>query len=241
MAAMKWMLAAALILLNAGAASAQLSGDAQRAADAYRTAVLAAEVGGAGRIERAFEALTAVRDTLLQGTQLQSLNDAAFVRLVSQLRGVIISRRETQFVQPDVTYYAHLANTKGDAADKAFFTALKATYPDSIWPVYLQRQTDTGGCTRFGSLSLVETYGVWAQFKQRFPTRYQDAVSDETEAIFELLTDGTCACGSIPDVVRELTAFNTRFSSSPVTTEVESRLRDLAAGPSGIRASCRAQ
>jgi hypothetical protein len=238
---MKSMLAAVLVVVNAVAASAQLTGDAQRAADAYRTAVVAAEAGGAGKIERAFEALTAVRDSLLQGTQLQSLNDAEYARLVSQLRGVIISRRETQFVQPDVTYYAHLANTKGDAGDKSFFAALKATYPDSIWPVYLQRQTDAGGCTRFGSLSLVETYGVWAQFKQRFPSRYQDAVSDETEAIFELVTDGTCACGGVPDVVRELTAFNARFPSSPITTEVESRLRDLAAGPSGIRASCRAR
>jgi hypothetical protein len=236
----KHILGAAFWAAATTSAAGQVPPDWQRAAADYRVAVLVAESGKPNAIERAFDAVSTVRDTLLQGSVLQSLSDEAFAQLVSQLRGVIINRREMQSVMPDLAYYVRLADTRGDTGDKAFFAALKATYPNSVWPVYLQRQTDTGGCARFGTLSLVESYRVWSQFKERFPTRYEVAATDEIEAIFELLTDGTCACGTTADVERELVEFNKRFPSSPVQSEVDARIRDIRSGQAGIRASCRA-
>jgi hypothetical protein len=237
----KHILGAVLWTAAATSAAGQGPPDWQRAVADYRVAVIAAESGKPNAIERAFDEVSTVRDTLLQGSGLQSLSDDAFEQLVRQLRGVIVNRREMQFVQPDLTYYVRLADMRGDAADKAFFAALKATYPNSVWPVYLQRQTDAGGCTRFGTLSLVNSYQVWSQFRQRFPTRYESAATAEVEGIFELLTDGDCACGTIAEVERELVEFNTRFPASPVRSEIEARLRDIRRGEAGIRASCRAE
>jgi hypothetical protein len=236
----KHILGAAIWTAAATSAAGQVPPDWQRAVADYRVAVIAAESRRPNAIERAFDAVSTVRDTLLQGSVLQSLSDDAFAQLVSQLRGVIINRREMQFVVPDLAYYVRLADTRGDTGDKAFFAALKATYPNSVWPVYLQRQTDAGGCARFGTLSLVESYGVWSQFKQRFPTRYDVAATDEIEAIFELLTDGNCACGTTAEVERELVEFNKRFPASAVRSEIDARLRDIRGGQAGIRTSCRA-
>ena len=237
----KHILVVALLTTAATSAAGQVPPDWQRVVADYRVAVIAAESGRPNAIERAFDAVSAVRETLLQGSGLQSLSDAAFEQLVRELRGVIVNRRETQFVQPDVMYYVRLADTRGDAADKAFFAALKATYPNSVWPVYLQRQTDSGGCTRFGTLSLVDSYRLWSQFRQRFPTRYDGAATGEGRSNLELLTDGDCACTTTADVERELVEFNTRFPASPVRNELDTRLREIRGGQAGIRANCRAK
>jgi hypothetical protein len=73
-----------------------------------------------------------------------------------------LAREEVVFVEPDADYFVTLARAHGDAADRAFFSALKVTYPDSVWPVYVEQQTDAGGCTRFGSGALVEAYRSWS-------------------------------------------------------------------------------
>ena len=221
------------------AVAAQVSEPGMRAIEAYRTALTAAEAGRPGSVERAFTAIAAVRETVLP--DLRRLTTDAYGFIARQLRGVLINRSETESIQPDAAFYLNLANTKGDVADKAFFTALRATYPDSVWPVYVQRQTDSGGCTRFGTLRLVESYSTWTGFKRRFPTRYADATGEEIEMLHELLTDGYCACGAVADVERELVEFSTRFPQSPIREEVTSRLRDIRRGQSGIRANCQAQ
>jgi hypothetical protein len=245
MPTMKYIAFLVALLAGATVATAQqtdtiaaLSPDAQRAVSAYRTAVIAAEAGGKGTLEQAFTALATVRDILLQDGTLAKLSDADYTRLVSLLRGAIINRRGTEFVQPDVNFYAQLASAKGDAADKAFFSTLKGTYPESLWPIYVQAQNGTS-CTRFGSLSLVNGYATWLQVQQSHADRYTIPVEDEIDAVLLELSDGSCACGTLADVEKELTAFNTRFPQASIRPDLEGRLADIRKGTSGIEASCR--
>ena len=109
------------------------------------------------------------------GTSLLESMTAAQFAALRALEGVVASRDEAIFIRPDVKYFGGLARAYGDQADRAFFAALAATYPDSVWPVYVEQQTDLGGCTRFGTLNVVGEYVRWADFLKRHPTRYRDA------------------------------------------------------------------
>ena len=116
------------------------------------------------------------------------------------------------FVKPDPDYFTQLASVRGDPADRAFFSALKATYPESVWPVYVERQTDHGGCTRFGSMTLVGTYRAWFHFQRTFPGRYAAGAKKEVDAVVEHLAESTCVCGDLASIERELQGFLERLS-----------------------------
>jgi hypothetical protein len=117
-------------------------------------------------------------------------------RPLARLPGAIVSRDEVVLVEPDPDYFVRLAASRGDRADRAFASALKRTYPQSVWPVYNERQTDYSGCTRFGSLTLVDAYRVWTAFQHTFPGRYVDPVAKDVDAVVRELTTSTCAWNS---------------------------------------------
>jgi len=184
-----------------------------------------------------------MRDVLMRvqnghRTVLESLPDEAFMRLARELRGAVINREEVVLVEPDLDYFQKLAAAQGDGADRAFFAALKATYPESVWPVYVEQQTDAGGCTRFGSMSLVKTYRAWADFQRKYPGRYPGAASREVDAVLKHLTESTCACGNIATVEQELQQFLGSVPPSSARDKVDQRLQALRARQSGIRTSC---
>src|SRR2546428_4202228 len=192
----------ALVGLEATRGLAQLSTSDQAAVDAYRSAIRLAESGRSSRgIEAAFSALVSMREALMQirNSQdvLESLPAEEFQRLGRDLPGAIVNREEVVFVEPDPGYFATLAAARGDGADRAFFSALKATYPESVWPVYVEQQTDYSGCTRFGSMTLVETYRAWIDFQRKFPGRYAAGVKKEIDVVIEHLTTSTCACSDL--------------------------------------------
>jgi len=236
-----WISAAALLACAVGA-RAPLTAD--RAIQAYRTAIQAAETSHRPRaIERAFTALANLREALMRvgddhKTPLESFSDLELTQLRRDLHGVLLNRDEVEFVEPDCAFFSALAKAKGDAADRAFFAAFSATYPQSVWPVYVNQQTDLGGCVRFGSLSLVETYGTWLDFRRHFPGRYSAAAGSEVDAVALKLALATCACDSVPEVERELEQFIERFPRSPVRPAMEQRLNDLRAGKATIAPHC---
>ena len=171
------IIAIALVGFGTTRGLAQLSTSDQAAVDVYRSAITSAESGRSSRgIEAAFSALVSMREALMQVRSgqnvLESLPDEEFQRLGRDLPGAILNRDEVVFVEPDPDYFTRLAAARGDGADRAFFSAFKATYPESVWPLYVEQQTDYGGCTRFGSLTLVETYRTWFDFQRTFPGRY---------------------------------------------------------------------
>jgi len=222
---------------------AQLSTSDQAAVDFYRSAITSAESGRSSRgIEAAFSALVSMREALMQVRRgqnvLESLPDQEFQRLGRDLPGAILNRDEVVFVEPDPDYFSTLAAAHGDGADRAFFAAFKVTYPESVWPLYVEQQTDNGGCTRFGSMTLVETYRTWRDFQRRFRGRYAAGAQKETDAVIEQLTTSTCACGDLASVERELQRFRRRFPTSPARARIDQRLQGLRARRSGIRTNC---
>jgi hypothetical protein len=227
----------------AGSTSAQMPASGQAAIGAYQTAITSAETGLKARaVEAAFTALAAVREALMgpaatRGTVLESLSDDTF-RRVAALPGAIVNREEVLLVEPDPTYYLKLAARRGDAGDRAFFAALKATYPDSVWPVYVDRQTDLGGCTRFGSGALVDTYRRWSAFQRAFPARYVAAARKEIDDVSTQLTESNCACGDAASVQDELQRFLAAFRTSRIGATVDRRLQDVRAGRPAVRTKC---
>src|SRR2546426_1676785 len=215
---------------------AQLSPSDRAAVERYRSAIQSAE-SAASRlaIEPVFSAARALREALIQ--KLESLGDDEFKNL-QQLQGVLVNREEVVFIKPDVDYFSKLAAARGDEADRAFFAALKATYPESVWPSYIEQQTDYSGCTRFGGMTLVEVYRAWLEFQRRFPDRYVSAAKEETEAVLHELTQSTCACGNAAGVEQELEQFLRRFPESPARVRIDQRLQSLRNRRSDIRPNC---
>ena len=206
---------------------AQLSASDRAAIDRYKAATT---------IEGSFASIRGIREALL--TKLETLPEAEFNRLKQDLAGLIVNREEIVFIKPDVEYFTKLAASRGDVADRAFFAALKATYPESVWPTYVEQQTDYAGCTRYGSGSLVEAYRAWSEFQRRYPGRYVDAAREEVAAVLEQVTQSTCACGNAAAIQRELEDFLRQFPTSPAKAGVEQRLQALRAGRSDIRTNC---
>jgi hypothetical protein len=233
----------ALVGIGTTRGLAQLSTSDQAAVDSYRSAITSADSGRPSRaIETAFSALVSMREALMQVRSgqnvLESLPDEEFQRLRRDLPGAILNRDEVVFVVPDPDYFTQLAAARGDRADRAFFSAFKATYPESVWPVYVEQQTDYGGCTRFGSMTLVETYRTWFDFQRRFRGRYAAGAQKETDVVIERLTTSTCACGDLASVERELQRFRRRFPTSPARAKIDQRLQALRARRSDMRTSC---
>jgi hypothetical protein len=233
----------ALVGFGTSRGLAQLSTSDQAAVDAYRAAIRSAESGRSSRgIEAAFSALVSMREALTQVRSgqnvMESLPDEEFQRLGRDLPGAIVNREEVVFVEPDADYFTKLAAASGDGADRAFFSTLKAIYPKSVWPVYIEQQTDYSGCTRFGSMTLVGTYRAWFDFQRKFPGRYAAGAQKETDAVIEHLTTSTCACGDLASVERELQRFLRRFPTSSARAKVDQRLQALRGRRSDIRTSC---
>ena len=216
---------------------AQLSASDRAALERYRSAIKSAESGASPRaLEAAFAAIGPVNQGLTQ--KLESLSGDEFKRLEQELPGLLVNREEIVFIKPDVAYFSKLAASRGDDADRAFFAALKATYPESVWPTYVEQQTDYAGCTRFGSMSLVETYRVWSEFQRKHPDRYRAAANDEASAVLRELTVSTCACGDAAAIERELDQFLRAFPASSARARVEERLQALRGRRSDIRTNC---
>ena len=216
----------------------------QAAIDAYRVAIQAAQNDPArGHLEAAFNAIAPLRHALLlerggNRSRLESMSEQEFARLGLELVGLLVSRDEALMVEPDVAFFGRLA-ARGDAADRAFFAALRSTYPQSAWPVYVEQQTDVSGCTRFGSGTLVSTYLAWAAVGRQYPKRYDKASSEYLSDVFEALTESTCACADRASVERELTEFSRRVADSAARTRAAARLDADRSGSAKMRYTCK--
>jgi len=234
----------ALVLLCWGAAraEAQLPDSVQAAVDRYRALIRWAESGSdSGSLERAFAATRSLGQVLQAGPDsslLESLSEKSYRALRHALVGVLVFREEGTFVAPDPDYFLKLAEAHGEVADRAFFKAYKATYPEGVWPVYVEQQTDYSGCTRFGSMSLVQTYGRWFEFRRDFPGRYDFTVREELWAVVRELEESDCACGDRASVESELRRFVESYPNSPERPVVEHRLEMLRSGRLKVREKC---
>jgi len=223
---------------------AQMTTADRAAVDQYRSALAAVERRADGSaIETILAKADDVREVLQRpkadgGSLLESLPADAFARLTRELRGLIVNREEVLIVRPDADFFVGLATAYGSDADRRFFSAYKATYPDSVWPTYVEQQTDYSGCTAFGEGKLVEAYRLWSEFRRTTPASYAAAAAAELDRVSHELTASTCACGDRSTVDRELDEFLRAFPASPASAAVAARLQDLREGRSKMRAPC---
>jgi hypothetical protein len=235
--------AAALFGWCVVAPSAQQLDSARKAIDTYRVAIQRAQKAPSrGQLEAAFNASGPLREALATGrdgggTALEALSEPEFNQLRRELVGLVVNREEVVLVEPDVAFFRALA-ARGDPADRAFFRALSATYPESVWPVYVEQQTDYSGCTRFGSGTLVTTYLTWSAFRQQYSKRYEAASGTHLDEVKRELTESTCACGDRASVEKELTEFLRRAKVSELRTEVAARLAAVRSDHAAIRFAC---
>lgn len=170
---------------------------------------------------------------------LEALDDSTFLDAQSRMRGFNLWRDEVVVAAPEPSFFLHLARSRGDAADTAFFHALSLTYGPGVSPVYVEQQTDYSGCTDFGSGRLVSTFEIWNTFVSSHPRRYEAWSRKELQGTEDELTAGTCACGGREAVFQELSSFVRRFPSAAGTPRVRARLKAIGRGTSGIRYRCK--
>ena len=222
---------------------AQRLDSARKVIDTYRVAIqLAQKEPSGGQLEAAFDAIGPLRDALALSrdggdSSLELLSEQEFTALRRELVGLLVNREEVVFVEPDVVFFRRLA-ARGDRADRAFFAALSSTYPESVWPVYIEQQTDFSGCTRFGSGTLVSTYLTWVAVKRQYPKRYEEASSSHLDDIINQLAESTCACADRASVEKELTEFLRRAEASDARTRVEARLAAVRSDRAKFRFTC---
>ena len=222
---------------------AQLSASQREAVDAYRVGLAALEARKAGvTLEDVFDRARAASHALIESADnpsaFEGLTPDAFAQLQRDLRGLVVNREETLIVQPDADFFVSLAERVGTPTDRRFFSAYKSTYADSVWPMYIEQQTDYSGCTVFGSGKLVEAWRLWSEVERELPGRYHDYAHAEWLKVSHELATSTCACGDRSSVERELRQFLDAFPDAPDRSVIASRLRELKEGRSNIRLQC---
>jgi len=210
---------------------------------AYLSALEAVESRSrVGSVEDTFSKSLALRTALLRstddGTYLESVGQDQFDALSGLLRGMILNREELVVAQPDPAFYLDLALRFGGNADVEFFRNYSATFPDGVWRSYLEQQTDATACTDFASGQLVERYAGWLSFRSSYPGRYSETVGSKIEASEQELTEGSCACGTQEEFVRELATFAERFPRSPATPGILERIQEIRRGRATVRFHC---
>lgn len=160
-------------------------------------------------LEPLFSAAGEVKETLLP--VIEDLSAEEFAEVERTLRGLVVNREEVLLAEPDAAFFFELARKHGRPADLAFFRVWRATFPGSVWPSYLEQQTDVSGCTRYGAGELVARYADWRAFQRRFPDAYRAAVRERLKDIEREITEGTCACGGKEETLAELRTFAERF------------------------------
>lgn len=157
---------------------------------------------------------------------LESLSLADFNLVRDQMKGFKMNRIEVVYVSTDTIFFKNLALQKGQKVDIAFFDLFHYTKPHG-WPVYIERLTDYGGCTKYGSGLLVDFYGKWQKFQDSFPSAYSARVGEVLNDIKGELTLGTNACGSVADIVRELQLFIKTYPDNELSKELNRRIKEI--------------
>lgn len=216
-------LAAAIILCVCAASVARAQDKAILVlADAYASALKKFEARkGRSSLEGLLNKGEAVSEKL---DDIESLSESEYARLEKKLRGFAVNREEILFIEPKAKFFARLATSHGTPADIAFFSLRRQIKPGDVWAAYIEQQTDVTGCIRYGTGSLTRLYGQILRFRKTYPKAYVRQINEESEAVLEEFTVGTCACGSREDVIREFQSFLKAFPADKKAPAVRKRL-----------------
>lgn len=165
---------------------------------------------------------------------LERLNEEKLRALRRALPGIFLTRDEVLQVVPDPERFLEFALKWGGRADIAFFSTLQISYSSPGWPLYIQPQTDYGGCRRLGSFVFSELYGMWRAFQSRFPDRYKEEVRRQLAGLEENLLH-TGACEGPREVAEAYREFIRSFPDAPVSNKVRLRIAEIDKGTTNLR------
>jgi hypothetical protein len=169
-----------------------------------------------------------------QQSLLETLDQDQLNSTRRALPGLFVNREEVLVASPDPERFFKFAIEWGDRADIAFFSILTMSYSSPGWPIYIERQTDYGGCRRLGSFVFPELYEMWRWFQSRFPDRYTEEVRREVaELEREILFTG--ACESSAEVAEAYREFLRAFPNAPIAGEIQVRIDAIETGTSHLR------
>lgn len=168
---------------------------------------------------------------------MEQLNDEEFQDVSLKMKGFLVNREETVYVEPDPEFFASLAKRTGDQVSVDFFDVYGKTIRKT-WPVYIEQQTDYSGCIRYGTTSLVDAYARWDTYRKKYPARYAEEVTNFIVEIEDYLASGTCACADKQSVVRELKAFIRAFPGAGIAPRIKERINEIRRGKSDVREHC---
>jgi hypothetical protein len=182
--------------------------------------------------------LRAAADLAGRNGVISDLSDADYDTVVVRMTGFLVNRNEVEYAQPDPAFFLARAKQQSDTASIEFFDAYHTAVPQGILPIYFEPMTDYSGCIKFGSLALVESYGLWTTYRAAYPKRYATQSRDFLKRIETIITVGDCACGDKESVLKELNAFVVAFPAAPITDRVRQRIAAVESDQSHIRYRC---
>lgn len=131
-----------------------------------------------------------------------------------------------------------LAKKHGTDNDNMYFQFRREWMPEGFWPVYINLQTDVGGCTRFGEGYLANLYKKGNTLLPKMTGYYAKETAKILKAVSYQLTSGSCACGDQQSVIKELKLFLELNPKSEITKMVENRLEDVQKQRSAMQYEC---
>jgi hypothetical protein len=181
--------------------------------------LLAAAVG-------AQDALMLIQDGSDQAWQ-ETLSDTDYSKLREQLRGLQLSRGHDVYAQPDGAFLNELAQAHGRAEDRAFFALYAPLWTAEMLPRYLSLGSGQAPCVRFGEDIVTSLYRDWWAYWAAHPLHYSNVTMQILRDLEEVVELGTCACGDVDSVRKELREFTEAFPHSPATAKATQRLAEL--------------
>lgn len=181
---------------------------------------------------------TALADRLRPVIPDLSETDYKFVK--KHLKGFVVNRQEVIVVEPDTAFFRALAEKHGTDNDRLFSQFLHEWMPAGTWPVYINLQTDFGGCTRFGDGFLAELYLKGNKLLPQMTGYYAREITKIVKEVSFELTAGTCACRDRQSVIKEFEMFLDFNSGSELSGAIKNRLEKVREKRDSIRYYCSA-
>lgn len=179
---------------------------------------------------------TAIADKLRP--VIEEISEADYDFVLKNFKGFVVGREEAIVIEPDSIFFLGLANKVGTENDRLFFHFLNEVKPDGSWPVYIEQQTDVGGCTKYGDGHLSALYKKGKALLPKLTGYYGKQTRSILEDLSYQLTAGTCACDNQQSVVKELRSFLEINKESEITGKVKTRLDEIQKNKTGMEYNC---
>jgi hypothetical protein len=189
---------------------------------------------------------TSLQELIQEGTAIadklrpviEKLSEADYEVVEKNMKGFTVNRDEVIVIEPNMAFFIDLAKKQGTDTDNMYFQFRREWMPVGFWPVYINLQTDVGGCTRFGEGYLANLYKKGNSLLPKMSGYYAKETEEILKAVSYQITNGTCACADQQSVIKELTLFLELNPKSVITKMVENRLEEVKQQRSVMQYQC---